>query len=102
MSGSTLGNKFTITTWGESHGKAIGVVVDGCPAGLPLCEDDIQIFLNRRRPGYSQFSTPSPETKALGLELIEKELNRIPNEKVRQITSEHIHDIAEGKRDFRF
>lgn len=44
----------------------------------------------------------SPETKAMGLELIEKELNRIPNEKVRQITSEHIHDIAEGKRDFRF
>lgn len=62
MSGSTLGNKFTITTWGESHGKAVGVVVDGCPAGLPLCEDDIQIFLNRRRPGYSQFSTPRQES----------------------------------------
>lgn len=49
MSGSTFGNKFKITTWGESHGKALGVVIDGCPAGLPLTEDDIQVYLNRRR-----------------------------------------------------
>ena len=42
--GSTTGNIFKITTWGESHGKAIGVVVDGCPAGLPLCEEDIQVL----------------------------------------------------------
>ena len=42
MAGSTLGNIFKITTWGESHGKALGVVVDGCPAGLPLSEEDIQ------------------------------------------------------------
>ena len=62
MSGSTFGNKFKITTWGESHGKALGVVVDGCPAGLPLTEDDIQVYLNRRRPGFSQFSTPRKES----------------------------------------
>jgi chorismate synthase len=42
MAGSTFGNIFKITTWGESHGKALGVVVDGCPAGLPLSEEDIQ------------------------------------------------------------
>lgn len=42
MSGSSIGKNFTVTTWGESHGKAIGVVIDGCPAGLPLCEEDIQ------------------------------------------------------------
>ena len=42
MAGSTIGNIFKITTWGESHGKGIGVVIDGCPAGLPLCEEDIQ------------------------------------------------------------
>ena len=48
MFGSSIGNIFKITTWGESHGKAVGVVVDGCPAGLPLSEEDIQIFLNRR------------------------------------------------------
>ena len=62
MSGSTFGNKFKITTWGEYHGKALGVVVDGCPAGLPLTEDDIQVYLNRRRPGFSQFSTPRKES----------------------------------------
>ncbi len=61
MAGSTFGNIFKITTWGESHGKGIGVVVDGCPAGLFLCEEDIQIYLNRRKPGQSKFSTPRKE-----------------------------------------
>ena len=61
MSGSTLGNIFKITTWGESHGKGLGVVVDGCPAGLELCEADIQKFLNRRKPGQSKFTTPRKE-----------------------------------------
>ncbi len=61
MAGSTFGNHFQITTWGESHGKGIGVVVDGCPAGLPLCESDIQKFLNRRKPGQSRYSTPRKE-----------------------------------------
>ena len=42
MSGSSFGTLFRITTWGESHGTAIGVVIDGCPAGLPLCETNIQ------------------------------------------------------------
>ena len=42
---------FSITTWGESHGAGIGVVVDGCPAGLSLSSADIQVFLNRRKPG---------------------------------------------------
>ena len=62
MSGSTYGNIFKITTWGESHGKALGVVIDGCPAGLPLCEDDIQIYLNRRKPGQSSITTPRKES----------------------------------------
>ncbi|MBO5259730.1 MAG: chorismate synthase [Agathobacter sp.] len=61
MAGSSFGNIFKITTWGESHGKGIGVVVDGCPAGLPLCEEDIQAFLNRRKPGQSKFTTPRQE-----------------------------------------
>ena len=59
--GSGIGNLFRITTWGESHGKGVGVVVDGCPAGLPLCENDIQIYLNRRKPGTSRFATPRKE-----------------------------------------
>ncbi len=61
MSGSTFGNLFKITTWGESHGKALGVVIDGCPAGLPLCEEDIQPYLDRRKPGQTALSTPRKE-----------------------------------------
>ena len=65
MAGSTFGNHFKITTWGESHGKGIGVVVDGCPAGLPLDKADIQKFLDRRKPGQSKFSTQRQEADAV-------------------------------------
>ncbi|MBS6195376.1 MAG: chorismate synthase [Clostridiales bacterium] len=65
MAGSSFGTIFKITTWGESHGAGIGVVVDGCPAGLPLSEEDIQIFLNRRKPGQSKFATPRKEDDAV-------------------------------------
>ncbi|MDD6491483.1 MAG: chorismate synthase [Firmicutes bacterium] len=61
MSGSTFGNIFKITTWGESHGKALGVVIDGCPSGLALDEADIQQYLNRRKPGQTSISTPRKE-----------------------------------------
>lgn len=61
MSGSTLGNIFRITTWGESHGKGLGVVIDGCPAGIPLCEDDIQRDMDRRKPGQSKYTTKRAE-----------------------------------------
>lgn len=62
MSGSTFGNIFRISTWGESHGKALGVVIDGCPAGLLLCEEDIQTFLDRRKPGQSKYVTQRKES----------------------------------------
>ncbi|MDO5344641.1 MAG: chorismate synthase [Lachnospiraceae bacterium] len=65
MSGSTYGKLFRVTTWGESHGKGIGVVVDGCPAGLPLCEEDIQRFLDRRKPGQSKYTTSRMEADAV-------------------------------------
>lgn len=61
MAGSTYGTIFKITTWGESHGKALGVVIDGCPAGLSLSESDIQPYLNRRKPGQSKIATPRKE-----------------------------------------
>ncbi|MFP4697982.1 MAG: chorismate synthase [Eubacteriales bacterium] len=61
MAGSILGDLFKISTWGESHGKALGVVVDGCPAGLDLTEADIQYDLDRRKPGQSPFTTPRKE-----------------------------------------
>lgn len=65
MAGSTYGSYFRITTWGESHGKGVGVVVDGCPAGLPLCEENIQKYLNRRKPGQNPYSTPRKEDDAV-------------------------------------
>ncbi len=65
MSGSIYGKHFSIATWGESHGKGIGVVVDGCPAGLSLCEEDIQKFLDRRKPGQSKFTTQRSESDSV-------------------------------------
>ncbi len=59
--GSTFGRLFKITTWGESHGPALGVVVDGCPAGLSLSTDDIQLQLDRRRVGQSKVTSPRNE-----------------------------------------
>ncbi len=61
MSGNTFGTFFRITTWGESHGPAIGVVIDGCPAGMPLEDSDIQKELDRRRPGQSDVTTQRKE-----------------------------------------
>ncbi len=61
MSGNTFGKLFTLTTFGESHGPAIGAVVDGCPPGLSLSEDDLQRDLDRRKPGQSRFTTQRKE-----------------------------------------
>ncbi|NHN88038.1 chorismate synthase [Acetobacter conturbans] len=61
MSYNTFGHMFRVTTWGESHGPAIGCVVDGCPPRLALSEEDIQPFLDRRRPGQSSFTTQRRE-----------------------------------------
>jgi chorismate synthase len=61
VSWNSFGRVFRFTTWGESHGPAIGAVVDGCPPGLSLSEDDIQPFLDARRPGQSRFTTQRQE-----------------------------------------
>jgi chorismate synthase len=61
MSGSTLGHLFTVTNFGESHGPAVGCVIDGCPPGMSLCEADIQPELDRRRPGTSRHVTQRNE-----------------------------------------
>ena len=61
MSHNTFGHLFRITTFGESHGPAIGVVVDGCPPGLKLTAGEIQTFLDKRRPGQSRFTTQRQE-----------------------------------------
>jgi chorismate synthase len=61
MSYNTHGHLFRVTTWGESHGPAIGCVIDGCPPGIPLTEEDIQPYLDKRRPGQSRFTTQRKE-----------------------------------------
>lgn len=61
MGGSVFGRSFKVTTWGESHGRAIGAVVDGVPAGMSLDEDDIQKYLDRRKPGQSEYTTARSE-----------------------------------------
>ncbi|MGB0849149.1 MAG: chorismate synthase [Thiolinea sp.] len=61
MSGNTFGKLFTVTTFGESHGPAIGCVVDGCPPGMELCAEDLQIDLDRRKPGTSRHTTQRRE-----------------------------------------
>ncbi|HEY5152969.1 MAG TPA: chorismate synthase, partial [Candidatus Saccharimonadales bacterium] len=61
MAGNTFGQLFRITTFGESHGGAVGVVVDGCPPGLAITEAEIQKELDRRRPGQSSITSPRQE-----------------------------------------
>ena len=65
MSGNTIGTLFTLTSFGESHGAAIGGVVDGCPPGLALCTEDLQIDLDRRKPGTSRHVTQRQEADAV-------------------------------------
>lgn len=65
MAGNTFNEIFKVTTFGESHGVALGCVIDGCPAGLELSEEDIQMELDKRRPGQSDVSTPRDEKDAV-------------------------------------
>ena len=67
MAGSTFGTIFRITTWGESHGEGVGVIVDGVPSGIPLEQNDIQEMLDKRRPGQSQYTTPRNETDTVSI-----------------------------------
>ena len=61
MSGNSIGVLFRVTTWGESHGKALGAVVDGCPPNIDLADADIQEELRRRRPGQHSATSPRQE-----------------------------------------
>ena len=65
MAGSSFGTLFRVTTWGESHGKGLGVTVDGCPAGLSLCEEDIQAYLDRRKPGQNRYTKKRSESDSV-------------------------------------
>ncbi|MBU2328789.1 MAG: chorismate synthase, partial [Alphaproteobacteria bacterium] len=61
MSHNTFGHLFRVTTWGESHGPALGAVVDGCPAGVRFRPEDLQVFMDKRKPGQSRFVTQRRE-----------------------------------------
>jgi chorismate synthase len=65
MSGNSFGKLFTVTTFGESHGPALGCIVDGCPPGMPLSEEDLQVDLDRRKPGTSRYTTQRREADAV-------------------------------------
>ena len=65
MSGNTFGELFKVTSFGESHGKALGCIIDGCPPKIELCEADIQSELNRRKPGQSDVTTQRKEDDAV-------------------------------------
>lgn len=65
MSGNTFGKLFTVTTFGESHGPALGCIIDGCPPGMALCEADLQTDLDRRKPGTSRYTTQRKEEDAV-------------------------------------
>ena len=62
MAGNSIGQLFKVSTFGESHGVALGGVVDGTPAGLEICEADLQIDLDRRKPGQSRYTTQRRES----------------------------------------
>lgn len=97
MYGSTFGNIFKISTWGESHGKGIGVVVDGCPAGLSLCEEDIQKFLDRRKPGQSKFTTQRKEADEVEIlsGIFEGKTTGTPISLMVRNTDQRSHDYSE-------
>jgi chorismate synthase len=63
--GSTFGTLFRVTTWGESHGKSVGCVIDGCPSNMAITTEEIQAELDRRRPGQSRITTPRSESGAV-------------------------------------
>lgn len=111
MAGSTFGKHFTIQTFGESHGEALGVIVDGCPAGLVLDSSDIQFYLNRRKPGQSKISTPRKEADEVEIlsGIFEGKTTGTPIAMIVRNTSQRSKDYSEiasyyrpGHADFTF
>lgn len=111
MAGSTLGTIFKITTWGESHGPALGVVIDGCPSGLSLDESQIQQFLNRRKPGQTAIATPRKEDDCVKIlsGIFEGKTTGAPISMMVENTSQRSHDYSQisscyrpGHADFTF
>ena len=100
MSHNTIGHLFRVTTWGESHGPAIGCVVDGCPPGIPLDETDLQQYLDKRRPGTSRFTTQRKEPDEVRI------LSGVfPDDRGRRVTTGtsialHIENVDQRSKDY--
>jgi len=121
MAGNTFGKTFRITTFGESHGAAVGVVIDGCPAGLELSEADVQPDLDKRRPGQSEIVTPRDESdeikimsgvfegKTLGTPIMLMVTNKDHKsddyenikKQYRPSHADYTYDVKYGRRDYR-
>jgi chorismate synthase len=103
MSGNTFGTLFTVTTFGESHGPAIGCVVDGCPPGLLLHEEDIQPFLDKRKPGQSKYTTQRREEDKVQIlsGVFEGKTTGAPIALLIQNTDQRTRDYEEIKNLFR-
>ncbi len=103
MSHNSFGHLFRVTTWGESHGPAIGAVVDGCPPRIALSEADIQPFLDRRRPGSSKFTTQRQEADAVRIlsGVFEGMTTGTPISLVIENTDQRSRDYADIAQTFR-
>jgi chorismate synthase len=100
---SIYGNLFRISTWGESHGPAVGVVVDGCPPGLPVSLEEIQAELDRRRPGQSKLTTPRKEADQVEIlsGLFEGKATGTPISMVVRNTDQRSHDYGDMAEMYR-
>src|SRR2546428_12817988 len=103
MSHNTFGHMFRVTTFGESHGIAIGCVVDGCPPLLPLTNEDIQHDLDRRKPGQSRFTTQRQEADAVKIlsGVFEGETTGTPIQLMIENTDQRPRDYTNIKDSFR-
>ncbi len=103
MSHNTFGHLFRFTTWGESHGPAIGCVVDGCPPRIPLTEADIQTFLDQRKPGTSRFVTQRKEPDAVKIlsGVFEGQTTGTPISLLIENTDQRSRDYSEIKDRYR-
>ncbi|GAB2725882.1 chorismate synthase [Halomonas garicola] len=103
MSGNTFGKLFTVTTFGESHGEALGAIIDGCPPGTPLCEEDLQRDLDRRRPGSSRHTTQRREADRVRIlsGVFEGETTGTPIGLLIENTDQRSKDYSKIKDQFR-